>query len=388
LVAGAFEKFKHVDSKNELHQLIQQELAQHGLKEKHIRDILQEMDCVEAPMAESDEFKRFKEKLDAGHTYRYAVLATAPSRHFEKKLKHWFVHEYGGSDLETKNTRRVDRQHCYLSLKDELVLSELDDLRKADIWTAIGFIFADGAVTKNSLQLVITEDDGYYLAEHVLPTLLDERFSDNAGPVLITAHSINHDTSFSGSNPVARLHIEDSLMASFVQELGMPANKTAKGLDIGPRIRDLDNRYFYCFLCGLFDGDGSITHGTPDQFSLHLDFDLHSEAICESLKHEIERRSNIPMRVNSHNTKAGKRHYKLSASTTPRALSLLAHMYWHSNFQLRRKVARADELVCELKRTVQSYKNMEISFATLADGTATLEQFNELLCFLRKRMNE
>lgn len=296
------------------------------------------------------------------------------------------MHEFSGSALETKNTRRTTRQHGYLSLKDELLSNRLDSNRKSNIWTSIGFIFADGAVTDGSVQIVITEDDSIYLSNNVLPSLLDERIINNVGPKLISAHSNSHPTSFSGSKPVSRLHIEDSVFASFIQSLGMPPNKTTQGLDIGELIRELPDRYFYCFLCGLFDGDGSISHGPIKQFALHLDFDLHSEAICQTLKKEIEQRSSIPMRVTSHPTDAGKQHFKLSATTTPRALSLIACMYYYSGFQLSRKVTRADELTLQLQRAVPSYTNMPIRLSMLAKKTATTQQFNELLSFLRERM--
>ena len=265
--------------------------------------------------------------------------------------------------------RRATRQHTYLSVKDEFALDRLTDSEKKDIWTSIGFIFADGSVTDTSVAIVVTEGDSYYLSQYILPSLLDKTIPNNIGPRLITAQSVNHATSFSGSRAVARLHIEDSMFASFIQSIGMPPNKTSQGHDIGPDVRQLDDPYFFCFLNGLFDGDGCITHGSTEGFSLHLDFDLHSQAICHSLADEILRRTGIKMVVHSHETNAGKRHFKLSASTTPRALALLAHMYAHSNFQLQRKVRRADELMLQLQSKVVYYRSLAVSFDMLAKGS-------------------
>jgi hypothetical protein len=387
LIAQSHAKFINAASKNELQQLIQQDLQAHGLKEKHIRDILQEMGYTRTPTAELPEFALFKDFIERGHSYPYAIEAAQPSYHQEKKLRHWFIHEHRGSELETSKTRRVNRQHTYLNLKDELLLGRLSEDRIADIWTAIGFIFADGSVTDQHLQIVITEDDGYYLSDFILKAFLDERVSGNPGPALIRAHSQQHETSFPGSKPVARLGIEDTLMASFIQELGMPANKTVKGLDIGRQIRALSDRLFYCFLCGLFDGDGSITHHeSAGTVGVHLDFDLHSEAICQSLKEEIERRSGIPMRVYSQRTPQGKPHFKLTASTTPRALSLLACMYYHATFQLHRKVAHALKLIQRLEASTPAYANTHALFSALISKAATPDQFNGLLDMLHARM--
>jgi len=339
-------------SQDELIKLIQIDLEQHLLKYGLIRDYLQELGLGSRTDNARNHFTDFVALLDRGHSYHYSVVESGLTAHTEKKARNWFINDHGGDERETLKYRRSERKHHYLNLKDFLIIGGNGD-KVSKIWTAIGFAFADGCAQKRSLQLVITKSDGYYLSEHCIPSFLDEDIEGNDGPKLIEAHSNNHNTSFPGSKPVVRAHLDDSQLTAFLSELGMPSNKTKSSINLSEKILELPDKYFFCFLAGLFAGDGTLTRQKKEH--LHLDFDLHSENFCKTLAVQIESRIDVPMKVYSHLTKKGLQHFKLSATTSWRALSVLLPILFYAPYHLKRKTEVADLYLSDLIDSVPSY---------------------------------
>lgn len=229
---------------------------------------------------------------------------------------------------------------------------------------------------------MITKSDSYYLSEYCIPALLDNSFKNNYGPELIEAHSNKHNSSFDGSKPVARAHLEDSYLAAFLTELGIPSNKSSESINLSEKVLSLPDHYFFCFMAGLFAGDGCITRQKKEH--LHLDFDLHCEKFCDDLARQIESRIGVPMKVYSHSTKKGKQHFKLTASTNWRALSLLFAMYYYAPFHLKRKTKKADDYIDELTQAIPSYSFLKIRLGNLVNQLCSQEQLIRQLGLLRK----
>ncbi|MBW3781786.1 hypothetical protein GL270_11080 [Aeromonas veronii] len=383
LVRSSYERIDLVEekAKDTIIKLIQEDLKKHDLKYSLIRDHLQQMELGVREHHSKESLEEFKQLVIQGHSYTYSVSKSALSEHIQKKAKSWFIKSHGGDERETYRARRENRKHSYINLKDYLLLCN-DENKLARIWTTIGFSFADGSINNTSVQLVITKSDSYYLSEHCIPTLLDESVENNLGPELISAHSNNHETSFNGSKPVSRAHIEDSHLAAFLSELGMPSNKITEQVVLSDKITSLPDRYFFCFLSGLFAGDGCITRQKKGH--LHLDFDLHRKEFCDELAKQIEERTDIPMRASSHLTKCKKQHYKLVASTNWRAISLLLLMYYYSPFHLIRKTIQGDKYIDEMVQAIPAYSFLKIRPSNIQNMQISEEELFDNLNKLKK----
>lgn len=384
LVSHSYRKIKlaSYQSKDQIIKLIQTDLKQHLLKYNLIRDYLQELDVVVRANHVTSDLNKFIELVERGHSYHYSVAESGLSDHVEKKAKSWFINIYAGDKRETLKYRRIEKKHYYLNLKDYLIL-EQDTEKLSRIWTAIGFAFADGCAQKRSVQLVITKNDGYYLSEHCIPSFLDETVENNHGPELIDAHSNNHLTSFEGSKPVVRAHLDDSLLAAFLNELGMPSNKIENEIKLSEKILSLPDKYFFCFLAGLFAGDGCFTRQNIKH--LHLDFDLHCEQFCKDLAFQIESRIKVPMSVDSHKTNSGRQHFKLSASTTWRALSLFLSMLFYAPYHLTRKTIKADDYLNELIKSDPLYAFFKYKLSDFENGVCSEDVLLDYLRLLKSR---
>ncbi|HBK5925002.1 TPA: hypothetical protein LMR64_002659 [Vibrio alginolyticus] len=388
LIKDVYERIDDVEtlSKDHIISVIQNELVQHGLKYKTVRDLLQEMNLSVRQHHTNASFERFKNLIAQGHSYIYAVTESHLSVHGEKRARSWFIDTHQGDARETRKTRRKERLHQYLNLKDCILLSS-DEASLSRIWTTIGFTFADGSINDGSTALVITQTDGYYLSDYCITSLLDHSIEGNVGPELIMAHSDHNDTAYENSKPVARAHLEDSHLAAFLSELGIPENKERDVIHLSDKILSLPDKYFFSYLAGLFAGDGCITRGlTRGQISrLHLDFDLHCEHFCNDVKAQIESRLGIPMAIYSHKTKNNKEHFKVSATTTWRALSLLFVMYYYAPFHLERKTRKGDQLIREIIDNMPSYSMLTLTLSGLESGQYSLDELNDQLALLRQR---
>lgn len=379
LLKAAYESLQIIpESKESTIIKLQEKLENHQFKKALIRDYLQELSIGKKDSnLTSDALSAFREMIKKGHSYQGSIKSCKLSTHEQKKARQWFLEEHSGDKRETLKARRTKRDHYYLDLKEAFARKALSDLELDKIWTSIGFIFADGSCQESSIQIVITAEDGYYLENHVTPSLLDSSRPGNKGPELLTAHSIAHETAYSGSKPVLRAHLEDSQLASFLNELGMPRNKARESIRLSNTILDLPDRHFFCFIAGLFAGDGSITRQKPSH--LHIDFDLHCRVFCEQISHEIERRLDIPMAVLSHKTKANKLHYKASATTNWRALSLLFTMLYYAPFHLSRKTHSAEIYFQQLKMHVGHYQKIKFSPNDFANKKISASDFSNCL---------
>ncbi|EOA8958392.1 MULTISPECIES: LAGLIDADG family homing endonuclease [Vibrio] len=383
LIKDAYARIDDVDvlSKDHIISVIQSDLAQHELKYKTVRDLLQEMNLSVRQHHTNTSFEQFKNVIAQGHSYIYAVNESDLSAHREKRAKSWFIDTHNGDERETRKTRRKDRLHQYLNLKDYILLSS-DEASLSRIWTTIGFTFADGSISDGSTVLVITQTDGFYLSDYCIPSLLNHSIEGNVGPKLIIAHSDHNDTAYENSKPVARAHLEDSYLAAFLSELGIPENKEQDVIQLSDKILSLPDKYFFSYLAGLFAGDGCITRGGKGR--LHLSFDLHCEQFCNDVKTQIKSRLGIPMKVYSHKTKNNKEHFKVSATTTWRALSLLFVMYYYAPFHLERKTQKGDQLIREVIDNVPSYSMLTLTLSGLESGQYSLDELNNQLVFLRR----
>lgn len=378
LVASSYKKFESLPVKQEAIKMIQADLSQHRLNAATIRDYLQQLDLLLMKGRQSEKFEIFIKLIQRGHSYKYSLQESQLSSHSAKKAKHWFLITHGGDKRETLNHRRTQRQHVYKNLKDFFLL-ESNQSKVCSVWTAIGFIFADGSNQSCSLQIVITESDKYYLSEYCIPALLDDTSLKNSGPSLIAAHSNAHESSYRGSKPVARAHLDDSQLASFFSELGLPSNKTQCEIELSPRITDLPDQYFFCFLAGLFSGDGCFSR--QSEAHVHLGFDLHREEFCRVLASQIGIRTGIKMDVGGHYTKKGIKHFKLAATTNWRAISLLMLMLFYAPFHLRRKVDVADRYISELIKAVPAYSFLGHLPSDFVSGTVSS---GEMVFYLAK----
>jgi hypothetical protein len=387
LVRAAYEGIvsDEEQSKDQKIKLIQADLNKHNLKYKLIRDYLQELGLGIRSHHTRDNFNDFMALITKGHSFHYAVAESGLTAHTEKKAQSWFISNHGGDERETLKYRRREKKHCYLNLKDYLILNKTGK-KISRIWTAIGFSFADGCVQKRSVQLVITKSDGHYLSEFCIPSFLDESIVGNSGPELIEAHSDNHETSFDGSKPVFRGHLDDSHLAAFLSEIGMPSNKIENSINLSEQILTLPDKYFFCFLAGLFAGDGCFTRQKKEH--LHLSFDIHCENFCKTLATQIESRSGVPMSVYSHLTKKGVLHFKLSATTSWRALSLMLLMLFYAPYHLKRKTDRADLYLSELIHSVPSFSFFKFTLDDFEKGKCSESDLNNYLKLLKNKSKQ
>jgi len=384
LVRASYEGIVLVEeqSKDQLIKLVQTDLKKHNLKYKLIRDYLQELGLGIRSHHARENFSAFATLITMGHSFHYAVAESGLTAHTEKKARSWFIHDHGGDERETLKYRRSEKKHHYLNLKDYLILGNSEH-KTSRIWTAIGFSFADGCAQERSVQLVITKNDGYYLSDLCIPSFLDESIVGNTGPELIEAHSNNHETSFDGSKPVVRGHLDDSHLTAFLSELGMPSNKIENSINLSEQILVLPDKYFFCFLAGLFAGDGCFTRQKKDH--LHLDFDLHCEVFCKTLASQIESRIGVPMKVNSHQTKKGLQHFRLSATTSWRALSVLLLMLFYAPYHLKRKTEVAQLYLNDLVNSVPSFSFFKLKLDDFDKGECSVSELNNYLTFLKNK---
>ena len=385
LVRASYEKANNAEgekSKDQLIKSIQNDLKQHSLKYKSIRDYLQEMSFIVRVSKVMCNLIYFKKLIGQGFSYQYSVTESGLTAHTKKKAQNWFINDHKGDRRETLNPRSSEKKHRYLNLKDFLMIEGSGE-KVSRVWTAIGFAFADGSAQKSSLQLVITKSDAYYLSEYCTPAFLDENIEGNYGPELIEAHSNNHKTSFSGSKPVVRAHLDDSHLSAFLSELGMPSNKIENSIKLSEKILELPDKYFFCFLAGLFAGDGSFTRQKKEH--LHLNFDLHCENFCKILADQIESRIDVPMKVYSHLTKNGLQHFKLTATTSWRALSVLLPMLFYAPFHLKRKTEVADLYLSDLINSVPSYSFFKHQLYDIEKGAISEDKLLNYLSLLKKK---
>lgn len=372
-------EFPQEKSMDEIIKLITKRLRRHELKYQAVRDYLQELRL--GNRCNPNNIKRFQDAISNGHSFEHALAKSDFSNHTKKQAKNWFVNEFGGCKRETTKARRTLKKHQYKNLKDFLMASEDSELLSR-IWTTIGFIFADGSVRCGSTALVITGKDEYYISKFCLPALLESGVERNSGPAVIPAHSDNHESSYAGSRPVSRLHLECSKLASFLNELGMPSNKIENEIILSDRILSLPDEYFFAFLSGLFAGDGCITAAAES--TVHIDFDLHCEKFCNSLKEQIESRLDIPMYVSSQDTKKGRRHFKLSATTSWRALSLFYAMYFHAPFTLKRKTKMAEKRINDLVTRYPQYEALILKPKELERNAYSKTELRRKMALLKK----
>lgn len=137
----------------------------------------------------------------------------------------------------------------------------------------LGFILADGNVYKNRLSIAIHQKDVEIL------TFIHKELN-------CSTNLCFYDTK---TTPAVRLEISSKILIDDLKALGVESNKTFRlKLPIG-----LPDKYFYHFVRGFFDGDGSVSlkrgkelHSNICSVNLHLLEDIRIR--CNSLGHIYE----------------------------------------------------------------------------------------------------
>lgn len=345
LIHGAFKLLQEsCNNQSELIESIKVHLSQHRLKHTHVRDLLQEIGKKSVETPEDAKLEVLKSTVRQGFTFNYASNLVPLGYNKLIQAKHWFIHEYGGDGREA--FRQYKKQHYYISPKDIIAENKDENLIKA-LWTVIGVIFADGCVYRTSTHLTLTESDGYYLRDYVVPTIMDSHIPGNMPLKIITQVSNTYPNSYPHSRPINKLVIEDRLFASFLNELGMEHNKIENPVVLSPKILELPDKYFFCFLSGLFDGDGCITKGSA--YQAHIDFALDGETFCHQIHKQVKNRVAVRLKEYCYRKSNGRITCKLQTNTNWEAFGLVAIMLFYAPFHLKRKVKKIQSLFDSIK---------------------------------------
>lgn len=322
-------------NQSELIKIIKEHLSQHKLKHTHVRDLIQEIGNKSVVTPEDKHIEELKLLVGQGFTFYYAANQVLLGYNKLIQAKYWFVHKYNGDPREAYS--HYQKQHYYISPKDIIAENKDDDLIRA-LWTVIGIIFADGSVYRTSTHLTLTESDGYYLRDYVVPTIMDGHVRGNVTLNTIKQISNTHPKSYPHSKPIQKLVIEDRLFASFLNELGMQHNKIENPVVLNSKILELPDRYFFCFISGLFDGDGCITRGYSHL--AHIDFALDGKIICNQIKKEVFRRTGIQLKEYCYPKPNGRVTCKLQSNTNWETFGLAATMLFYAPFHLKEKLGK------------------------------------------------
>tara|TARA_R110001606_G_scaffold264825_5_gene413794 strand:+ start:182147 stop:183589 length:1443 start_codon:yes stop_codon:yes gene_type:complete len=349
------------------------------IKNRTLQDYLQGLGFSKSRGDTELRLESFKSYISENYSFEYAMRKIDPddnNRYLREKCKNIFI-KLGGDVRETYRSRRINNKHQYLNIKDELNGNKQTKLVK-ELWCVIGLIFADGSGSNpSSIQIVLTESDGSHL-EIITSVLLKKGLVRNLGPRLIKQ---TQEKCYPNSKPILRLHVESSFIASYLNELGLPGNKEKEDICLSDKILNLDSPQFFSFLSGLFDGDGCITHSTnylkPIQVrqNIRIYFDLNQITICEQLKDVIYKHTGLNLTVELTYTKAGEKHYRLCANTSPVAFTLLAYMYFYSPFQLKRKIEKSDVEFKNLALRNFKYQSINILPSMYTRNEISIEDF-------------
>lgn len=331
-------------NQSELIKIIKEHLPQHKLKYTHVRDLLQELGKKSVETPEDKRLEDFKAIIRQGYTFHFACSRVSLGYSKLLQAKYWFIHEYNGDPREAFN--QYQKQHYYISPKDIITEDKDDDLIKAT-WTVIGIIFADGCVYRSSIHLTLTESDGYYLRDYVVPTIMDGDVKENVTLNTIKQVSNTHPKSYPHSKPINKLVIEDRLFASFLNELGMHHNKIENPVVLNSKILELPDKYFFCFVSGLFDGDGCITRGS--NYHAHIDLALDGKTFCHQIQKQVHARTGIRLKEYCYAKPNGRPTCKLQSNTNWETFGLAAIMLFYAPFHLKRKVKKIEYLFDVIK---------------------------------------
>lgn len=350
---------------------IRKHLSQHQLKHEHVRDLLQEIGNKSVATKEDKALEEFKSIVRQGYTFNHACKHVELGYSKLLQAKYWFINVFNGDPREAFS--HYKRRHYYISPKDIIIDNDDHDLLKA-IWTVIGIIFADGCVYRTSTHLTLTESDKYYLSDYVIPTVMDNSVKGNLPPKLIKQISNTHPKSYPNSKSVSKLVIEDRLFASFLNELGMQHNKIQNPVILDSRILELPDEYFFCFVSGLFDGDGCITRGSI--YQTHIDLALDGEIFCSQVRAQILLRTGINLKEYCYTKASGRLTCKIQTNTNWEAFSLAAIMLFYAPFHLKRKVKRILSLFSSLKKQNSKLCQFASPCCFLSEDATELELLN------------
>lgn len=360
-------------SQSELIKAIKKHLSQHRLKHTHVRDLLQEIGKKSVETSEDVELEKFKAIVRQGFTFHFACSRVHLGYNKLTQAKYWFTHDYKGDSREAFG--QYKKQHYYISPKD-IINEDKDEHFIKAIWTVIGIIFADGCVYRTSIHLTLTESDGYYLRDYVVPKIMDDSVKGNVPLSMIKQVSRNHLKSYPHSKPIYKLVIEDRMFASYLNELGMQHNKIENPVILNSKILDLPDKYFFCFVAGLFDGDGCITRGSI--YQAHIDLALDGQTFCNQLKEQVLLRTGIRLKEYCYAKPNGRLTCKLQSSTNWDAFAFAGYILFFAPFHLKRKVRQADRLFKEVVTNSTKYRRLDLFPGELTSdkaSEATLERF-------------
>lgn len=154
---------------------------------------------------------------------------------------------------------------------NDTIFSQIDSADKA-YW--LGFLAADGSVVDNSLKLMLSAIDDLHLRK-----FLD--FLDSDYPIGYCDSYYTDTNGTRHSFDACYIKITSSSMIADISKYGIVQGKKYKNIDF---ISNIPDRYKLDFICGIFDGDGSVgVYNNRLNISLALN-DATSKSVCNILE--------------------------------------------------------------------------------------------------------
>ena len=179
-----------------------------------------------------------------------------------EKLGVFYTNQSGkGTHKKRDRTYRVN----------DTIFSHIDSADKA-YW--LGFLAADGSVVENSLKLMLSAIDDSHLRK-----FLD--FLDSDYPIGYCDSYYTDTNGTKHSFGACYTKINSSRMVADLSKYGIVQGKKYKNIDFMFNIPD---RYKLDFICGIFDGDGSVgVYNDRLNISLALN-DATTKSVCSILE--------------------------------------------------------------------------------------------------------
>ena len=217
--------------------------------------------------------------------------------------------------------------NCVYPLRDVLSLT----LENAHLW---GLIWADGSISsKASVIIRLSKKDHDYLEAISQSIALDKSLHYPLSEV----EENRSREGFQNVDDCWQLNISRKFIVDQLHSFGLPFNKTENALLIPEMIKSASDEFFFEFLRGFFEGDGSIILSGPS-IGFSVDY-----LFGKALEGEIFRRIGIA----SSQLIEDKTIYRLEYKGIPKVLVLLMHIYRNAGVIMQRKADKAKALIEE-----------------------------------------
>lgn len=213
----------------------------------------------------------------------------------------------------------LHRSKKYINLKNPTYFENIDSHEKAYF---LGFIYADGCISRNTLSLKLKNVDDYIIK------ILHKRL--NITNKISTSFNENKNTIFTGFT------ISSDILTESLLKLGVQRNKSKKEMNV-----PLINPEFYnSFILGFFDGDGWTSVSITDKKRIQIGICCSSLIFLQDIRNILKEKnidSNIycddRSRIKSNYSKL----YTLTITKNTFKILFLNFIYKDSKLFLRRK---------------------------------------------------